>query len=83
MTSRVSADCRARLERLFDYIGGELSPGRVRQLEKHLAECVCCAELQRELRRVVRGSRTAGVTRMPSSVRRRAQARIKRLLARQ
>ena len=51
MTSRVTADCRARLERLFDYIGGELSPGRVRQLAKHLAECVCGAELQRDFGR--------------------------------
>jgi len=80
MTSRRSPGCRSRLARLFDYIDGELSPSRVRALESHLDQCACCAELQRDLRRVVLATRAAGDTRLPAAVRRRAQARIRRLL---
>ena len=82
MSAPLRPECRARLERLFAYIDGELSAARARTLERHLAACECCAELQRDLRQVVLASRAAGATRLPQQVRRRARARIDSLLGR-
>jgi len=77
---RRRAGCRARLEQLFDYIDGELSPSRVRALETHLRDCSCCGTLEQELRRSVAACRAAGKARLPRDVRMRAQQRVRNVL---
>lgn len=66
--ARQGAGCRALLERLFDYIDGELSPSRVKALEAHLRNCVCCGTLEHELRQSVAACRAAGKVQLPSRV---------------
>ena len=72
--------CRALLQRLFDYIDGELSPAGVKALEAHLQTCACCGGLERELRRSVAACRAAGKARLPGAVRERARRRVRNLL---
>jgi anti-sigma factor RsiW len=72
--------CRALLQRLFDYIDGELSPARVKALEAHLQTCACCDSLERDLRRSVAACRAAGKARLPGAVRERARRRVRNLL---
>jgi anti-sigma factor RsiW len=44
--------CDAWLERLSEYLDGELSPGERRPVEQHLSECPTCAFALEELQRV-------------------------------
>ncbi|MEW6321993.1 MAG: zf-HC2 domain-containing protein [Acidobacteriota bacterium] len=73
-------DCRARLERLFDYLDGELDPRDCAALERHLASCECCGDLAASLRRTIDACRAAGHPRLPSAVQARARARVRALL---
>jgi anti-sigma factor RsiW len=75
-----TGDCRKRLAALFLYLDGELSPGRCRMLERHLAACGCCAALSRELRRTILVCRAAGRAPASAAVRARARARVRRFL---
>jgi anti-sigma factor RsiW len=73
--------CRSLLEELFDYVDGELSPGRCRALERHLDRCPCCGELAANLRKTIRACQEEGRRALPPGVRRRAKDRIAKLLA--
>jgi anti-sigma factor RsiW len=73
-------DCRARLASLFAWLDGELSAARCREIERHLTGCACCEALATGLRRAILTCRAAGRERLPAVVRKRARARIARLL---
>lgn len=72
--------CRDLVAAISDYIDGELTAPRCRDLEAHLAECPCCDRFTDSLRRAVAVCRSAGTTRLPGVVQRRARARIADLL---
>jgi RNA polymerase sigma-70 factor (ECF subfamily) len=74
--------CRDLVATIFDYIDGELTTGRCRELEKHLSQCPCCDRFTDSLRRAVAVCRASGETRLPEAVQRRARARIAELLDR-
>lgn len=74
------ADCRRQLGELFAFLDGELSADRCKAIERHLADCPCCARLQAGLRRAIDICRASGDVSLPAAVRTRAHARIERLL---
>jgi anti-sigma factor RsiW len=75
-----TGDCRKRLAALLRYLDGELTPGRRRMLERHLAACGCCAALSREIRRTILLCRAAGCAPVSAAMRARARARVRRFL---
>jgi RNA polymerase sigma-70 factor (ECF subfamily) len=68
------------VEAISDYVGGDLTPSRCRQLEAHLANCPCCDRFAGSLRHAIQVCKAAGQTRLPASVQRRARERITSLL---
>ena len=62
--------CRDLVAAISDYIDGELTATRCRDLEAHLAECPCCDRFTDSLRRAVAVCRAAGETRLPKTVQR-------------
>jgi RNA polymerase sigma-70 factor (ECF subfamily) len=72
--------CRDLVATVSDYIDGELTSRRCRDLEAHLAQCPCCDRFAASLRRAIAVCRATGETHLPPTVRRRAQARIAELL---
>jgi RNA polymerase sigma-70 factor (ECF subfamily) len=72
--------CRDLVAAISDYIDGELTPGRCRELEAHLAQCPCCDRFTDSLRRAVAVCRATGEAGLPRAVQRRARARIAELL---
>ncbi len=78
--TRRPAGCRERLQKLFTYIDDDLRGAARERLERHLAECVCCGDLEKSLRRTIHACRTAGKRKLPADVRKRAKARITELL---
>ena len=50
-------DCHDALERLDDYLDGELAPGENRQVAIHLAICLRCAQHYRFERGFIRAMR--------------------------
>ena len=42
--------CRDLVASISDYVGGDLTTARCRQLEAHLAECPCCDRFAESLR---------------------------------
>ncbi|MGE0040710.1 MAG: anti-sigma factor [Vicinamibacterales bacterium] len=81
MAGRSEADCRARLERLFAYLDGELDGRSAAALERHLDGCECCGGLALSLKRTIASCRAAGAPALPKAVQSRAKARVKALLA--
>ncbi|MGE3275339.1 MAG: anti-sigma factor [Vicinamibacterales bacterium] len=81
MAGPPEADCRARLERLFDYLDGELDARSAAALERHLDRCPCCGDLATSLRRTIASCRAAGAPPLPRQVQARARARVRALLA--
>jgi anti-sigma factor RsiW len=73
--------CRDLVAAISDYIDGELTATRCRDLEAHLSACPCCDRFTDSLRRAVAVCRASGATRLPKSVQVRARARIAGLLA--
>lgn len=72
--------CRDLVASISDYVGGDLTAARCRQLEAHLADCPCCDRFAESLRRAVAVCRASGATKLPPPVQRRARARIRELL---
>jgi anti-sigma factor RsiW len=81
MAGRSEVDCRARLERLFAYLDGELDGRSAAALERHLDGCECCGGLALSLKRTIASCREAGAPPLPKAVQSRARARVKALLA--
>lgn len=81
MGGQPEADCRARLERLFDYLDEELDAGAAAALERHLDDCPCCGDLAVSLKRTIASCRAAGTPPLPRRVQARARARVRELLA--
>jgi len=73
-------DCRERLEKLFTYIDGDLRGPARERLERHLAECRCCGDLEEGLRRTIETCRASGQRQLPRALRVRAKQRIRALL---
>jgi RNA polymerase sigma-70 factor (ECF subfamily) len=82
-TSRRLADngCQEQLRELFDYIDGELTAGRCRAIERHLADCPCCDTLAANLRQAIALCRAEGQRQLPKPLRARALRRVRALLA--
>ena len=79
--TRPSPRCRALLLELSRYLDGELTPARRRTVARHIKTCECCGTMSGRLRATIAACRAEGGTQPPRSVRARAAARIKALLA--
>jgi anti-sigma factor RsiW len=77
-----SAECRAMLERMSAYLDGELPPDECGVIDRHCRDCPSCAELVTSLRRTIGLCQRAAKRPLPDDVRRRARARIRRLMSR-
>lgn len=42
--------CGSMLDRLSEYLDGELSPELTREIETHMADCDCCSSFIRSLK---------------------------------
>ena len=73
-------NCRDLVTAISDYIDGDLTAARCRDLESHLHACPCCERFADSLKRAVALCQAAGETRLPVAVQRRARARITKLL---
>jgi anti-sigma factor RsiW len=76
-------DCRSLALEIAEYLDGDMPASRLKTLERHLGECVCCADFAESLRRSVEACRTSGICRIPADVRARARRRVAELLARE
>lgn len=82
MSSTREKRCRVLLERLSAYLDGDLSAAACRGIERHAVGCPRCTEVITDLRRTVGLCRRAAETPLPADVRRRAQSRIREIMAR-
>ena len=80
MTTALSAECRRLLASVSAYLDGDLDASSCESIETHCASCAACADLVAGLRETVGLCRQAGSVPVPESVRRRARARVRRLL---
>jgi anti-sigma factor RsiW len=80
VVTKVPGPCGDRLDDVFAWLDGELTPARARVVEKHVAGCESCGGLAEDLRRAIAACRMAGDCRMPTSVHRLARARARKLL---
>jgi anti-sigma factor RsiW len=62
------------------YLDGDLEAGACELIETHCRECADCAEIVAGLRETAGLCRQAGSLPVPETVRRRALARVRRLL---
>ena len=62
------------------YLDGDLEAGACESIETHCRECADCAEIVAGLRETAGLCRQAGSLPVPEAVRRRALARVRRLL---
>lgn len=74
-------ECRAILEEIAAYLDGELDAAECRRIEAHCVACDSCTSVIDGLRETVGLCRKAGVAPLPESVRERALASVRRLLA--
>ena len=63
-------------QRLTDYSDGALSAEVCAEAERHLAECLVCADVNHDLKDLARLCREATPMRMPDDLRRRLQGLI-------
>jgi anti-sigma factor RsiW len=78
--ARSSGQCRKRIEQLFAYLDGELTPSRRRTIEAHLDGCHCCGDLAASVRRAIAACQADGHTGVPARVHRRAIAEARKRL---
>ena len=76
-----SAACQAMLERMSAYLDGELGADECRAINRHCRDCPTCAALVTSLRRTIGLCRRAAKRPLPAEIRRRAKARIRRLIS--
>lgn len=77
----MAAACRAMLQHVAAYLDGELAATECRRIEAHCEQCPDCRALVDGLRDAVGLCREAGSVPLPESVRARALAGVRRLLA--
>jgi anti-sigma factor RsiW len=82
MTRATTDPCDVLLERLSAYLDGDLPAGECRKIERHSRTCARCASVTDDLRRTAGLCRQAGTRPLPAAVKRRAQQRIRQLVAR-
>lgn len=75
-----SAECRQLLASVSAYLDGDLETGVCQSIETHCRGCAGCAEIVAGLRETAGLCRQAGSVPVPEAVRRRALARVRRLL---
>ena len=75
-----SAACRRLLASVSAYLDGDLDAGVCQSIETHCRDCAGCAEFIAGLRETAGLCRQAGSVPVPAAVRRRALARVRRLL---
>lgn len=81
MDAGTSPRCQQQLLELSAYLEGDLTPDRVAALDAHLAGCTCCGDMAESLRRTIALCRSEDARSLPDSVRRRAIAAVRALLA--
>ncbi len=81
MTESSKTDCQTILAGISAYLDGELDTTACDAIERHCQECPRCAALVTGLRDTVGLCRQAGSVPLPESVRQRARASVRRLLA--
>jgi anti-sigma factor RsiW len=74
-------ECAAILERISAYLDQEADAGTCRAIEAHCAACRDCSVLVESLRRTIGLCRATAERPLPPSVRAKARASLKRLLA--
>lgn len=79
MTRRAPA-CRFLLEQLSAYLDGDLPAIECRRIERHARTCARCSKALADIRETVAVCRDAGGQALPLAVRRKARARVRRLL---
>jgi len=72
--------CRMMLERLSAYLDGDLPAAECETIARHARRCPRCREVIAGLRQTTGLCRDAAERPLPSAVRQRAQASIRRLL---
>jgi anti-sigma factor RsiW len=70
-----------KLDRMFAWLDGELTPAKAGAIEDHLSTCDRCGGLAEDLRRAIAACRLAGDCRIPAAVHRRARARARKMVA--
>ena len=75
------ATCPALLDDISAYLDGELPRPACRRIEAHCAGCAHCARVVEGLGRTIGLCRDAGAAPVPESIRRRACAHVRHLLA--
>lgn len=73
----MTGDCAELGRRLTELRDGALGEGDCAAIEKHLAECARCGDLQRDLEDLARLCRESERPRMPPAVRRRIEQALK------
>jgi len=69
--------CEELLRRLTEYSDGILCRDLCAEIERHLAECPACRELQQDLRDLARLCHECAQPRLPEQVRRRIESRLR------
>jgi anti-sigma factor RsiW len=77
----VSVSCEELRGQVSAYVDGELPALTCEHIERHCRSCADCAELVEGLRKAIGLCREAGHAPLPASVRARAQAHVRALLA--
>jgi anti-sigma factor RsiW len=80
MKPAARGECRVLLERLSAYLDGDLSARACAAVERHSRTCPRCAAAIADLRETTGLCRRAGTMPLPDAVRRRAQARLRRVI---
>jgi anti-sigma factor RsiW len=76
----MTAECRRVLASVSAYLDGDLDATTCESIEAHCEGCAACADVIAGLRRTVGLCQQAGSAPVPEAVRRRARARVRRLL---
>lgn len=81
MSRASNAECRAMLASISAYLDGDLDAAECETIERHCRDCSRCDALVKGLREAIGLCRDAGHRPLPESVRRRARASVRRMLA--
>jgi anti-sigma factor RsiW len=73
--------CQEMLVQVSAYLDGDLNAAECRTIERHCRECPDCAAVVDGLRRTIGLCQDVGRAPLPESVRNRARASVRRLLA--